>query len=60
VLAADALVVAGFVIAFFVFRENSHASSVIPVTPGQRVISTGPYGLVRYPMYAGAVIPDVW
>jgi protein-S-isoprenylcysteine O-methyltransferase Ste14 len=56
VLAADALVLAGFVIFFLVFRENSYASSIIEVKTGQRVISTGPYGLVRHPMYAGAAL----
>jgi protein-S-isoprenylcysteine O-methyltransferase Ste14 len=56
VFAADGLVVAGFVIVFFVFRANSYASSVIQVKADQRVISTGPYGLVRHPMYAGALL----
>jgi protein-S-isoprenylcysteine O-methyltransferase Ste14 len=56
VLAADALVVAGFAIVFRVFRENSHASSLIEVRPGQQVIATGPYSVVRHPMYAGALL----
>jgi protein-S-isoprenylcysteine O-methyltransferase Ste14 len=56
VLVADALVVYGFVITFFVFKENNYASSVVQVSAGQPVISTGPYRLVRHPMYAGAVL----
>lgn len=56
VIAADAIVVLGFTIIFFVFRENSHTSAVIEVAADQRVISTGPYRLVRHPMYAGAAL----
>jgi protein-S-isoprenylcysteine O-methyltransferase Ste14 len=55
-IAADACVAAGFYVIFLTFRENSHASAVVEVAEGQRVISTGPYGLVRHPMYAGAVL----
>ena len=56
VLAADALVALGFLVVFLVFRENSHASAVIEVSPGQRLVSTGPYRYVRHPMYAGALL----
>jgi protein-S-isoprenylcysteine O-methyltransferase Ste14 len=56
VFAADGLVLAGFVIVFLVFRANSYASSVVQVKAGQRVISTGPYALVRHPMYAGVLL----
>jgi len=41
---------------FVVFRENSFASSTIEVGADQKVISTGPYALVRHPMYAGATV----
>ncbi len=53
---ADALVAVGFAIVFLVFRENSHASATIEVSPDQRVISKGPYRHVRHPMYAGALL----
>lgn len=52
----DALVTLGFVVVFFVFRENTFASATIEVGAGQRTISTGPYALVRHPMYAGALV----
>jgi protein-S-isoprenylcysteine O-methyltransferase Ste14 len=41
---------------FAVFRENSFAASTIEVGTGQSVVSTGPYAIVRHPMYAGALI----
>lgn len=54
-LAADAVVAAGFAVIFRTFQENSYASATVEVGAAQRVISTGPYGLVRHPMYAGAI-----
>jgi protein-S-isoprenylcysteine O-methyltransferase Ste14 len=56
VFAGDVLVAAGFVIVFRVFRENSYASAVIEVGAAQKVIDTGPYAVVRHPMYAGALV----
>ena len=41
---------------FLVFKENSHASTAVRVNEGQEVVSTGPYGVVRHPMYAGALL----
>lgn len=51
---ADGFVVLGFFLVFLVFRENSYTSGTIQVSDEQKVISTGPYSLVRHPMYAGA------
>lgn len=56
VLAADVLVILGYALVFLVFRENPFASRVVTVEPGQKVISTGPYALVRHPMYLGTTI----
>jgi protein-S-isoprenylcysteine O-methyltransferase Ste14 len=56
VLSGDGLVVIGLYIVFIVFRENTYTSGVIEVASDQRVISTGPYRIVRHPMYAGALI----
>jgi protein-S-isoprenylcysteine O-methyltransferase Ste14 len=54
-IVGDALIVLGYLFIFFVIRENSYAASTIQVAEDQRVISTGPYALVRHPMYAGAL-----
>jgi protein-S-isoprenylcysteine O-methyltransferase Ste14 len=56
VLAGDLLVVLGFYIVFRVFRVNTFTAATIEVTEQQTVISTGPYALVRHPMYSGALI----
>jgi len=56
VIAADILVAVGFFLIFLVARENTFASSTIEVAVDQKVISTGPYGLVRHPMYASALL----
>jgi protein-S-isoprenylcysteine O-methyltransferase Ste14 len=53
VLLADALVLAGYLVFFLTVRENSFAARTIRVEEGQQVISTGPYAVVRHPMYVG-------
>jgi protein-S-isoprenylcysteine O-methyltransferase Ste14 len=55
-LAGDVLVALGFLAVFFVFKENPFTSATIELAPDQRVISTGPYALVRHPMYAAALV----
>lgn len=56
VLAGDLLVALGWLGIFFVFRENSFTSATIEVAADQRVVSTGPYAVVRHPMYAAALV----
>jgi len=53
VVLSDVLVLAGYFIFFLTLRENRFASRVIRVEEGQTVITTGPYALVRHPMYSG-------
>ena len=55
-LIADGLVALGFYMVFLVFRENSYTRATIAVSTEQQVIATGPYALVRHPMYAGAMV----
>ncbi|WP_454791422.1 methyltransferase family protein [Mycolicibacterium lutetiense] len=52
----NALVATGLGIAMLVVIQNSYAAANIQVEAGQTVVSTGLYGLVRHPMYAGNVI----
>ncbi|WP_418792430.1 methyltransferase family protein [Phosphitispora sp. TUW77] len=56
VIASNIVVFLGFVLIFFVFKENSYASSIIEVDKKQRVITTGPYAIVRHPMYSAILI----
>jgi protein-S-isoprenylcysteine O-methyltransferase Ste14 len=56
VATGDILVVLGLLIVFFAFRANSFASAIIDVDAEQKVIATGPYAIVRHPMYSGALL----
>jgi protein-S-isoprenylcysteine O-methyltransferase Ste14 len=54
VVAGDVLVAIGFYLISRVYRENTFTSATIEVAENQKVISTGPYALVRHLMYASA------
>jgi protein-S-isoprenylcysteine O-methyltransferase Ste14 len=56
VAAGDILAALGFLIVFFVFKENTFAGAAIAVVPGQTAVATGPYSVVRHPMYSGALV----
>jgi protein-S-isoprenylcysteine O-methyltransferase Ste14 len=56
VLTGDGLVALGLVMAMLVVQQNSHAAATVRVEAEQTVVSTGLYGIVRHPMYAGALI----
>ena len=56
VIIADAIVLAGYVVFVLVLRENRYASRIIEVEQKQKVITTGPYAVVRHPMYSGALL----
>ncbi len=53
---SEGFVILGFYIVFLVFRENSYTRGTIEVTDEQKVVTSGPYSLVRHPMYAGAFL----
>jgi protein-S-isoprenylcysteine O-methyltransferase Ste14 len=56
VIIGDILVVLGFFLVFLVFKENTFAAATIEIATDQKVITTGPYSMVRHPMYSGALI----
>jgi len=56
VIAALTLSLAGLLLILRVFVENRWAGRTVETWEGQQVISTGPYGIVRHPMYAGSLI----
>ena len=55
-IVGDLLVIVSFWMVYRVFKENSFGSATIEIASGQRVISTGPYAIVRNPTYASAAV----
>jgi protein-S-isoprenylcysteine O-methyltransferase Ste14 len=56
VMFEEFLVALSFFIVFLVFKENTSSAATIEVAADPKVISTGPYALVRHPMYSGALV----
>lgn len=56
VIVADVIILLSWILLFLVLKENSYASRVIEVEQDQKVISTGPYAIVRHPMYVGGLL----
>lgn len=55
-VAGDVLVAVGLLAAQFVVIQNGYAAATITVEAEQPLVSTGLYGVVRHPMYLGALI----
>jgi protein-S-isoprenylcysteine O-methyltransferase Ste14 len=55
-LIGEALVAIGLGVIVLVIIQNGYAAANINVEADQTVVSTGLYGLVRHPMYIGAII----
>jgi len=56
ILSANLISLFGYLVVFFVFKQNSYASRIVEVNKGQTVISNGLYSIVRHPMYVGIII----
>ncbi len=56
VVIGNILVFAGLTLAEVVVIQNNYAAATIAVEADQPVVSTGLYGMVRHPMYVGALI----
>jgi len=56
VIISNIIILLCFFFIFLVFKENSYTSSIIEVGEEQKVITTGPYAIVRHPMYTGALV----
>jgi len=52
----NVFIIVAMLMVFRVFKENSFGSATVDIAKGQRVISTGPYAIVRNPMYASAAV----
>ena len=55
-IAGLAMVLLGYLSTLYVFRTNSFASRIVEVEDEQKVITIGPYALVRHPMYSSMII----
>ena len=55
-IVGDLLIIVSLWMVYRVFKENSFGSTTVEIAEGQRVISTGPYAIVRNPMYASAAV----
>jgi protein-S-isoprenylcysteine O-methyltransferase Ste14 len=51
-------ILASYAIIWRVLAENSFAAPVVRIQEerGQRIVTIGPYGIVRHPMYGGAIL----
>lgn len=56
VIAADAMVLLSYAMFALVLKENRYASRIIEVEQQQVVISTGPYAVIRHPMYFSVLL----
>jgi len=56
VILSDVMILVGYSIFFMVMRENSYASRTVEIQDGQKVIRSGPYAIVRHPMYVGVLL----
>jgi len=55
-LLSQVLVLGGILLVGWVININRFASRTIQIETGQTVVSTGPYAVVRHPMYFGGVV----
>ena len=55
-IAAAVLFLLAYVLYAEVLRENAYLSRTIEVQEGQKVVSTGLYGVVRHPMYMATLL----
>lgn len=56
VITSDLLVLTGYFIAILAMIVNRFASRIIEIQEGHKVIQSGPYAIVRHPMYLGVLI----
>lgn len=56
VIVASVILLASYALYAEVMRENAYLSRTIEVQEGQKVVSSGLYGIVRHPMYAVTIL----
>ena len=56
VVISDLFVFLGYMLIARVMEENRYASAIIEINKEQKIIETGPYKIIRHPMYTGGLI----
>jgi len=56
IILGDILIALGFWFIMIVYRANTFTAATVQVAQNQIVISTGPYAIVRHPIYASALL----
>ncbi len=49
-------IILSFIVLFLIFRENAFLFRIVKVEKTQKLITTGPYSVVRHPMYIAVMI----
>lgn len=60
VILSNVIVFASYIFIFYVFKQNTYASTTIQVEDNQNVISSGPYSIIRHPMYLGMILMSLF
>ncbi|MGZ3595476.1 MAG: methyltransferase family protein [Syntrophales bacterium] len=55
-IVSDILIIISMWMVYRVFKENSFGSTTVEIVKNQKVITTGPYAIVRNPMYSSAAV----
>lgn len=53
---SDVFIIVSMIFFFIVFKKNTYLSATVEVQEQQRVITGGPYAVVRHPMYTAALL----
>lgn len=56
IIIADIIILCGYLLFVRVLLENSYASRIVEVEQQQKVITTGPYKIVRHPLYLAVLL----
>jgi protein-S-isoprenylcysteine O-methyltransferase Ste14 len=60
IMASGFIFLAGYWFLFLVFKENKYLAHTVTVEEGQETVTTGPYAVVRHPMYLAELIMFVF
>lgn len=55
VITSNLIVLGSYTFVFLAFKENPYAARTVEVFEDHKLIETGPYAIVRHPMYAGII-----